>query len=412
MLTSHKAYHISTLLQVSEIAKHQGDHAVSADLLERALFNIGRSAQSSFGNCLKEGKARMDFTIKENREVWLSGWRYIMNLGMKGTWKTAYEWAKFILSLDPDDPYCISLIIDQLSVKGREQAHFIELCSHPNFKKRWEIFPNIQCTLGLSYLHLGKSKECRNHLHSAMSRYPWIFCRLAQELNIDPVPKAIWGAQPPNQTQELLCELYVARSKDIWNTPEAISLLVEVADSITRLDKTTETPNITEDMARHVLLSDIPAVTTHLPRHFTSLRISASDPLPPQQEGDEETFVRPTASIVDNMLQLFGMNEEEEEDEDGGGGGGPIGNVISPSQAEEYVYNEGLDELREFLQINGVDPGNWEDDADTTRVENWVRWLRAMDPSRWNLVIQDIALTLDSPLILDLLSEELQRQTG
>lgn len=45
-LLQYNPYHLSTLLQVSDVAKHQGDHAVSADLLERALFNIGRSAHS------------------------------------------------------------------------------------------------------------------------------------------------------------------------------------------------------------------------------------------------------------------------------------------------------------------------------------------------------------------------------
>ena len=44
-------YHIATLLQVSEIAKHQGDHSVSGDLLERALFSIGISIGTTDTTC-------------------------------------------------------------------------------------------------------------------------------------------------------------------------------------------------------------------------------------------------------------------------------------------------------------------------------------------------------------------------
>ena len=40
---------------------------------------------------------------------------------MKGTYRTALEWAKLILSLDPEgDPYCMRLLIHQLALKARE----------------------------------------------------------------------------------------------------------------------------------------------------------------------------------------------------------------------------------------------------------------------------------------------------
>src|SRR4051812_34051130 len=46
------AYHISLLLQVSKIAKDQGDHSLSSDLVERALFTFGRVSLSSFSTKL------------------------------------------------------------------------------------------------------------------------------------------------------------------------------------------------------------------------------------------------------------------------------------------------------------------------------------------------------------------------
>ena len=61
-------YHIATLLQVSEIAKHQGDHSVSGDLLERALFSFGRSVHSSFPMAMRDGTARVSFDKVANRD--------------------------------------------------------------------------------------------------------------------------------------------------------------------------------------------------------------------------------------------------------------------------------------------------------------------------------------------------------
>lgn len=70
-LLQFNPYHISTLLQVSEIAKQERDHATSGDLLERALFSFGRAVHSTFAANLSQGKARLDFRRPENREFGL-----------------------------------------------------------------------------------------------------------------------------------------------------------------------------------------------------------------------------------------------------------------------------------------------------------------------------------------------------
>ncbi|CAP91369.1 Pc13g03000 [Penicillium rubens Wisconsin 54-1255] len=382
----YNPYHISTLLQVSEIAKHQGDHAVSADLMERALFNIGRSVHSSFANRLKEGEARLDFIHAENREFWLVGWRYITNLAMKGTWRTAYEWAKLLLSLDDSDPYCMRLLIDHLALRGREYAQFVQLCTQTRFSRDWANLPNIQCSLVMAYLRLNKPQECRRQLQLAMSHYPWIFSRLAQELDVQHVPKQIWGKMPPTGAHELLTELYIARAKDLWNTPEAISLIMEVADSISG-EEPNEPPEITLDIARHVVLSDIAKVTTHLPNHFVAGRLSSSDPLPPyeseayQQQSEPTPIYAAPAGGGENWLQdLLGQInhnvrprnvesddgepigfEDEDEDEDTEHIDIPHSRppLRDPAALEGWLTREGLQTLRIFLTQYGVDRGNW-----------------------------------------------------
>ncbi|KAF7597476.1 hypothetical protein BBP40_003723 [Aspergillus hancockii] len=441
-LLQYNPYHISTLLQVSEIAKHQGDHAVSADLLERALFNIGRSAHSSFGTRLKEGQARLDFVRFENRELWLVGWRYIANLGMKGTWRTAYEWAKLLLSLNDSDPYCIRLLIDHLALRGREYSHFIELCTRTRLSKEWASLPNIQCSLVLAYLRLNKPKECREQLRLTMSRYPWVFCKLAQELDIQPMPKQIWGKMPPTDAHELLTELYIVRAKDLWNTPEVVALIMEVADTLAGEEEPVEPPEITLDIARHVVLSDNPKVTTHLPTRFVSGRISASDPLPPYESEAHRQQSDPTPpylsrvpeagrpqwlrDLLDQMnnggLRFPGLHpggDETHDDEvasgEGEGAGEGETNHARPHpsadqqpQLQQWLLTDGMHSLEAFIRQYGVDRGNWGEVVDYSPLTEYIDALDALQPdSRQSLLHGSIRDTVGN-MVVDLLEDELQ----
>ena len=187
MLT-HLAYHISTLLQVSEIAKQQGDHSVSGDLLERALFSFGRSVHSSFTTALSQGKARLDFRRTENREFWLTAWRYIANLGQRGTWRTAYEWAKLVFSLDPEgDPFALGLILDQLAIRGGQAEHFLSLVNNRSinqFMKR----SNICISKALAEYKVKNPTRARMLLREAIGRCKSHLILLCYTLNICAFP--------------------------------------------------------------------------------------------------------------------------------------------------------------------------------------------------------------------------------
>jgi hypothetical protein len=287
-LLMQNPYHIATLLQVSEIAKHQGDHSVSGDLLERALFSIGRSVHSSFPAALREGMARLSFNDPKNRELYLTMWRYIQNLSMRGTWRTAYEWAKALLQLDTlKDPYGMTLMIDQLALRGRQYAAFIDLCSESAYGKTWSHLPNIQISLSLAYLRSSQPKLARQTLALTMHKYPYILSALASSLDIIPLPKYLWAKLPTTEAEKLYTELYITRAKDLWNTPETTSLIAEVAETMSHykdLISTSTTPSkleISLEEARHIMLLEIPSLIALLPRKFTTMPTSSSDVLPP-----------------------------------------------------------------------------------------------------------------------------------
>ena len=316
-------YHVSTLLQVSEIAKQQGDHSVSGDLLERALFTFGRSVQASFTQALTEGKARLDFRRPENREFWLAAWRYMVNLGQRGTWRAAYEWARLILSLDPEgDPFCISRVIDQLALRGGQPEQFLDLSTCELFRDDvWHDRPGIAISSALAKYRLKKALESRQALAESVNLYPWVFARLFQELSIDHIPKAIWGTSPRSPAEKLDCEIYVHNGKDLWNTPEAISFLVEVVESVSEVNpQKVNDRHITLDEARYALLAGVPSIIDCIPRSFTQQPTSASDPFPPlsnlpsytvNSEGAEQYSAGPFVPDSSETPSEAGPTQEE-----------------------------------------------------------------------------------------------------
>lgn len=316
-------YHVSTLLQVSEIAKQDRDPATSGELLERALFSFGRAVHSSFAQNLAAGKARLDFRRPENREFWLAAWRYIGNIGMRATWRTAYEWAKLVLSLDPDnDPYCVRLVIDQLAIRGRQPQNLLDLSRSKHFADRWSTLPNIQFSQALAQRMLHpQGKEGTEALTKAIQQFPWVAARLFQDLSIDPVPKSIWGTSATSPIDIFYTELYMAQGLDLWKLPESMKFLSETGGKLPSEPIDASNINVGEigiDEARFAVLTDKPALIGLVPRSITSTMESASDPLPPLDTLESyNTEVRvprrslgmtdrvPPARLVENDPQQF-----------------------------------------------------------------------------------------------------------
>ena len=197
-----------------------------------------------------------------------------------------------MLSLDPEgDPYRICLVLDQLALRGGQSEHLLQLSRNPFYADDlWHDRPNIDISSALAELKLKQVQNCRASLQKCVEDYPWIFPRLFQDLNIDHIPKSVWGKTPPTDRDKFECEFYVHSAKDLWNTPEAISFLVEVVESAevasTRTKARTDNKSpshgpITLDEARHVLISGVPSLINLIPREYTTMPISSSDPLPP-----------------------------------------------------------------------------------------------------------------------------------
>lgn len=244
----------------------------------------------------------MDFARPENRELWLAGYHYIRSLTMKGTYRTAFEWAKLLLLLDlEDDPYCMRLILHHLALRAHKFEWLVEAAETRLFADDRGFVEEFQlASVALAHMHLKHGTECRQVLGQAIKKFPYLFCLLFKELNIDDAPPSIWGILPRGNGEELFSSIYIRQTKDLWGTPEVTTLLVEVAHAVGKSDPKAiiPIPDACMDLnvARFIYLDNTPALMSLVPsRLMHRVPNSDSDPLPP--EAEMNIFSHPTQRL-------------------------------------------------------------------------------------------------------------------
>ncbi|KAI3317011.1 hypothetical protein HD806DRAFT_516063 [Xylariaceae sp. AK1471] len=279
-------YHISTLIQVSKVAKQDQNSALSADLCERALFTFGRVSLSSFRQKMEEGKARLDFRRPENRQFWLAGYHYLKNLIMKGTYRTALEWAKLLFSMDLSDPYGMIHFIHPIAIRAHESKWFIDFCDSEVLDKFDTIQDYIRQTLVLARLQQKDTAGAKALLLEGMERLPWLYSSIYKALGLD-VPKAIWGMQPRDGHEELFVELYLHQTKSLWDNAQTIALLKEVTSEAKKPDFQAfgVPPVVGRNVARFVYLDNTPSLMGLVPGGLLGTSPNWEfDPIPPLKE--------------------------------------------------------------------------------------------------------------------------------
>ena len=74
------------------------------------------------------GLHRLDFHRIENRAFFLALHRHITNLQRRGTMRTAFEFSRLLLSLDPHaDPHGALLYLDYLAIKAGMNEWLLEM---------------------------------------------------------------------------------------------------------------------------------------------------------------------------------------------------------------------------------------------------------------------------------------------
>ncbi|KAG5980248.1 hypothetical protein E4U55_004249 [Claviceps digitariae] len=281
-------YHVSTLLQVSSVAKQDQNMALAAELLERALFTFGRVTTSAFRQDIETGRARLDFRRPENRQFWLAGYHYLRSLIRKGTYRTALEWAKLLYALDPSDPYAIRHYIHVLALRAYESTWLMDFFQQLDKLGGGHPGDNyLRQSLVLAKLQNNDADGAREVLRTGVQTLPWLYCALFQELNLD-APPSVWGINPATDTSSFWVKMYIYQTKDLWNNAQATALLQQVTQGQdSKIDVSSlpaEDAAVDLGSARLAYLEGQTALLAVTPRHLLDSQPNYEfDPLPPPE---------------------------------------------------------------------------------------------------------------------------------
>ena len=133
-------FHIDAMLQLSDICKMGEDVQMATELIERALFAMESAFHPLFN--LAVGTSRLDYKRQENRSFFIALFRHLNFVGARACYRTALEFAKMILSLDPDDPVGILLLIDFYAIRAQQYKWFVSLYDELEPSKNLSQLPN------------------------------------------------------------------------------------------------------------------------------------------------------------------------------------------------------------------------------------------------------------------------------
>ncbi|ELR58742.1 Transcription factor 25 [Bos mutus] len=357
VLLQSSPYHVDSLLQLSDACRFQEDQETARDLVERALYSMECAFHPLFS--LTSGTCRLDYRRPENRSFYLALYKQMSFLEKRGCPRTALEYCKLILSLEPDeDPLCMLLLIDHLALRARSYEYLIHLFEEWEAHRNLSQLPNFAFSVPLAFLSQqadlseqemsSAREEACVRIQQALTMFPGVLMPLLEYCSVRPdatvATHHFFGpdaeiSQPPALSQ--LVSLYLGRSHFLWKEPATMSWLEEnvhkVLQAVDAGDPAVEAcesrrkvlyQRAPRNIHRHVVLSEIKEAVAALPPDVTTQSVLGFDPLPPLDT--IYSYVRPerlSPISHGNTIALFfrsllpNYTVEGERPEDGGPGG-------------------------------------------------------------------------------------------
>ncbi|KAG0099132.1 Transcription factor 25 [Podila epicladia] len=320
-LLRESPFHIDTLLQLSEVSKHNGDNSLA-------------------GEFIASGSVRLSFMEVENRSFFLAIHRHIQFLGRRGCWRTAFEFNRLLLSLDPvHDELGALLSIDFYALKAQEYNYLKRLYERLQDDHGLDQQPNFAYSIAMAQFHL-ETAEGKDHTESskllqrAIVLFPTAVPLLADQGGFSVESEmayeaAFFPSADLPKVLDLYIHLFVSRNFALWKEPEVITWLksniqtcvqtrfnnnndpvVQEASKLLKelasggkqtststlsysadgqLESLSDNPypstqdprNVSLRVCRHVLVSDFNSLARYLPQEIVTATMHMHDPLPP-----------------------------------------------------------------------------------------------------------------------------------
>lgn len=382
-------YHIDALIQLSEVFRMSEDMQMAAELIERALYALEMSFHPLFN--MATGQCRLDYRRPENRSLFLTLFKHITSLGQRGCNRTALEFCKFLLSLDPDgDPLCTLLMIDYYAIRSEQYDFLVRLFNEWEGHRNLSQLPNFAFSVPLALFHLEEIEKADNMLQNSLLMFPGILTPLLDKCSIQPdksASHAFFKSSSQPEALNQLIALYVGRSYSCWKQPEVVEWLEKnvklVIDKVEKKDplikdyelrRQNRYKGTPRNIYRHILISEIPSATATIPADVASTVLSF-DPLPPvdniasysrpNRPNRAQTSANALSMFLRSLLPNFNPNEPAQENE--GAVGGAQGNQLRQGAGAL------MDAMRELLNNIQMVP-HPHDGAEGEQEENQEEW--------------------------------------
>ncbi|GFN80034.1 transcription factor 25 [Plakobranchus ocellatus] len=312
-------YHIDALIQMSEFHRINEDFQTSAEFIEKAIYGMECAFHSMFN--IAAGNCHLTYDRPENRSFYLCIFKHILNLGRRGCNRTAFEFCKLLLSLNPeDDPLDCMSMIDFYALRSEQYEYLKRLDDEALSFESSRRVPNFAFSLALAQFKDALKKKCDTktadeRLQDALLFFPVLLKPLLDQCCVQPDKRVnshpfFDSKEMLDSTSELgrLVTLYVKRCESCWKELEVMSWLernvlavLDIVDSGTdkRIQEYAELRrkkfrNPPLSLLRHYFLSEIQGVSP--PQRFTSGPILSYDPFPPPRS--IISYVRPERPTV------------------------------------------------------------------------------------------------------------------
>ncbi|CAN8009696.1 unnamed protein product [Ixodes pacificus] len=341
--------HVDSLIQFSDVCKMGEDLQMAAELIERALYCLESCFHPLFN--VTQGTGRLDYRRPENRSLFLALFKHLHFVGQRGCPRTALEFCKLLLGLDPEnDPLCATLMLDYFALRADQYQYLVRLYQEWEPSRNLSQLPNFAFSVPLALFQLARAQ--RDHqggatgahadrhagtpvaeedadrmLQDSLIMFPGVLTPLLDKCGIQPdaeVSKhhffglAAQAQQSPALSQ--LVSLFVGRHFGLWKEPEVLAWLERnvrvvlqrvdrgdplVADSEAKRKRRYQgaTPR---NISRHILLSNIKEANLTLPQDLANAPIFGFDPLPPVDNIVSYTRPPRTVQVTDqSMVSAF-----------------------------------------------------------------------------------------------------------
>nr|CDJ80273.1 Basic helix-loop-helix domain containing protein [Haemonchus contortus] len=285
-------YHLNSLLLLANIFRMQEDITQSCDLIERGIFYCEQAMASTFH--ASSFYHRIDYLDYENRAFYLLLHRHMMNCVHKRCFETALNYAKLILTMDPQrDPLAVMLIIDTIAIKAKQYKWLKDFYRCCKDWKNLDKLPNFCYSMALAQFLDSKTDEDSEladiMLSDAMCAFPGVVTVLLDKLQIEPdalvETHRHFGTFALNKESDglkMIYKVYVGEIAEIWKVPETLSWLEHITRQCAQNENYQKEMDIWKEK-RQRLFVGIPPNIRRLAvlLGFESSSSSVTDPVPP-----------------------------------------------------------------------------------------------------------------------------------